>query len=758
MTIIDETHEISDFDEVDFYNNYIDKITCAFKHNVYIDKDGYERCNARRKEERDKYLFKGLKKDHSDNVVLIDCPLDIIPIEFENHSSKNDKIKVDSKTLVDWCNSVYNSALSKNLSACIVSHEGTSPYVYLCNFTNLIEGKEYECKKALLLSLLPAGAEDFVDFSNIGKTLIPVINRPHWKLKKNLGRVHKIIKGINPNLHVNIFPNDLKEKILNTEIQTIPFDTKDFGERDINSIPVTKIFDISKLKLLSNGNYQGAHPIHGSETGMNFTIDTKKNMWGCFRCKAGGKVARAIALTHGIIKKCDEKLTVEQFKDILKIAEDEYNLPKETILLQDLTKMIQTITHYSSVVELVTLLYEQQPIYYDKNKIYWLWNKKSYRWEIVDETDILNCISKNSTYNTIKSKERTEILEAIKQICRNKQPLEPKISWIQFKDKIYDLETNEILQASEKYFISNPIPWKMGENEDTPELDKLLEEWVGKERVLTLKEIMAVCTLTHMPINRIICLIGNGRNGKGIFTKLLIKLLSKENCTATELTRLLSSRFEVVKLYKKLLVEIGEIDRTVFKQTALLKAISGEDTLTGEHKGKTPLDFINYAKPLIKTNVLPETTDETDGFYSRWCIVQFPNQFNEGPSPLCKISDKEFENFCKSIPRLVKNVMSRGGYWKEGDINTRKEVYKEYSNPLDKFIEEFCIHDINSFIIYSEFQDKFIEYLKINGFKLQSTQSIGRNLRLKKYDTKIKTWTDTYGTHNTHIIEGLKFS
>jgi hypothetical protein len=48
-----------------------------------------------------------------------------------------------------------------------------------------------------------------------------------------------------------------------------------------------------------------------------------------------------------------------------------------------------------------------------------------------------------------------------------------------------------------------------------------------------------------------------------------------------------------------------------------------------EFKGKNSSDFHNYAKPIITCNVLPETPDKSGGFYRRWCIVDFPNQFDE---------------------------------------------------------------------------------------------------------------------------------
>ena len=128
----------------------------------------------------------------------------------------------------------------------------------------------------------------------------------------------------------------------------------------------------------------------------------------------------------------------------------------------------KAVTGYVDAMGLAEQFYNVQPVYYDKAKIFWLWDFKKFCWENVDETDILNAINETSSANTINSKQKGEILEAMRQVGRKKmpQPMHPK--WIQFKDKIYDLKNDKSFDASPKYFTVNPIPWKIAEKEDTP--------------------------------------------------------------------------------------------------------------------------------------------------------------------------------------------------------------------------------------------------------------------------------------------------
>jgi hypothetical protein len=67
-----------------------------------------------------------------------------------------------------------------------------------------------------------------------------------------------------------------------------------------------------------NGEFQGSHPIHGSETGMNFAINPKKNVWHCFRCKTGGDPVSWIAYAHCNVSETDcNNLSNEQFKEVI---------------------------------------------------------------------------------------------------------------------------------------------------------------------------------------------------------------------------------------------------------------------------------------------------------------------------------------------------------------------------------------------------------------------------------------------------------
>jgi P4 family phage/plasmid primase-like protien len=373
------------------------------------------------------------------------------------------------------------------------------------------------------------------------------------------------------------------------------------------------------------------------------------------------------------------------------------------------TPFLKLDNYYDNVIR----LYETQPFFYDKSKIFWLWNKKQFCWEMVDETDIMIIIDEELGFGgqLVSSGIRTNYLEAFKQVGRKNIPKDAPKTWVQFKNKIFDIETKEVLDASTEYFMCNPIPWEIGTSNDTGTIDKLFNEWVGEKYVDTLYEIIAYCCLADYPIHLMFCLVGCGRNGKSQFQKIIQKFLGVDNISSTELDLLIDNRFESTKLFKKLVCVLGETNFGLMKKTSLLKKLSGGDLIGFEFKNKTPFDAANYAKIIINSNALPSSLDTSDGFYRRWFIINFPNEFPEGKDIVDSIPDIEYINLAKKVTGILPILLENGKLTNQGTIEQRKDAYIMASNPLPFFLSEFCYRDPNICIKSNELYNAYVKYL-----------------------------------------------
>lgn len=383
------------------------------------------------------------------------------------------------------------------------------------------------------------------------------------------------------------------------------------------------------------------------------------------------------------------------------------------------------------------LFIEDNPLFYDKNGMWWKWNFNEYKYEIVDEIDILNSILEKLDIDTVNSKARTEIINSLKQIGRKNIPKDIKNTWIQFKDVIVDINTGKKFTASPEYFVTNPIPYSLHNNnfEETPTMDKIFEEWVGKEHVKTLYEIIAYCLLPYYPIHRLFCFIGSGMNGKSCFLGLLRKFIGKNNCTSTELDTLITSRFEISRLHKKLVCLMGETNFSEIEKTSIIKKLTGGDLIGYEYKNKNPFEECNYAKIIIATNNLPTTTDKTIGFYRRWCIIDFPNQFSEEKEILDEIPEEEYESLALKCCSFLKDLLKKRKFYNEGGVEERIEKYEAKSDFLQKFLDEFIQEDLDEYISKADFYKKFKEWCVENRHRKMAENTLGKKMKEKGIET-----------------------
>jgi len=392
--------------------------------------------------------------------------------------------------------------------------------------------------------------------------------------------------------------------------------------------------------------------------------------------------------------------------------------------------------------ELVSAVQEVTPIYYDRARIYWRWNPIRLCYEIVDETDLLLGVLRTCAEpDVIKSEFKNKVMEAMRLMGRERVVKPVPKSWVQFADCVCDIFTGERFDATPDYFFVSPIPHKVGTTPDTPILDKLFMQWVGSGDPFTRSyEIIAYCLYNGYPIHRVIGFYGGGRNGKGQNMQLINTFLGDENTTACDLDRIIESRFEAAKMYKKLAAFSGETNFNVIRNTSQFKKITGDDKLSGEFKYKSAFDFTNTAKFIIATNSLPMTIDKTRGFMARWLLQIFPNEFDEGVNIVETIPEIEYENLAAKCLKILPELIKRGKFTGEGTIDDRARIYEKLSNPVSVFIEQYCIKDMNAITPLWQLYEQFKSFQIEAGYRQFSSREFQTVLNQTGFDTKPNHW------------------
>jgi putative DNA primase/helicase len=205
---------------------------------------------------------------------------------------------------------------------------------------------------------------------------------------------------------------------------------------------------------------------------------------------------------------------------------------------------------------------------------------------------------------------------------------DPVPQFVNFQNVLYEWQKGVMHPHTPAVYSTIQLPTNWNPNATCPEFDRFLASVVAPDEIPKVWELIGYLMYSGNPLHKAVMLYGTGRNGKGTFMRVLEKLLGKANTTSVTLQALAKERFAPANLFAKLANIAGDIDPTYLEQTAMFKAVTGQDVITAELKFKPAFDFTPYAVPLFSANKIPGSVDTTEGYFARWLIIEFPYNFS----------------------------------------------------------------------------------------------------------------------------------
>lgn len=437
-----------------------------------------------------------------------------------------------------------------------------------------------------------------------------------------------------------------------------------------------------------------------------------------------------------IIKRKENEELLEMFKvkDFVEVAKKMYGMIKYS----KLSKSNFVAKEYTDEV------LKDYDLLYDEFGRLWLYSEKEGIWLENAEKD-LNKILREEYLKENHQRQYCvdEVTSDIKGRAFKRGAFEePSPDLIPFNDKIYDLVKDKPINYSKKYFFTGKLPVNIDtKNNLCPTIDKIFNDILGEKDSLILYQLAAYCLYRAYPNQKIFFLVGDGRNGKTTYINILTKLLDKENVSSVNAKDLEYNDFYPSELYGKLLNNCGELDENVFRSTSMLKKLTGGDMITAQKKFKEPFKFQNYAKMLITTNKLPQTTDRSAGFYRRARIIEFPFIFDVGKNAIVEVEknipEPEYEAFARKCIKILKK-MKDSNFMLNGhkSIEETMTEYENKSSPLVMFLKEKTIKNTDSKISCKNFYNQFNAYLALRKIPEWSPNAITKELKDKGFEMK----------------------
>lgn len=540
--------------------------------------------------------------------------------------------------------------------------------------------------------------------------------------------------SIHPNGNVYEILNDIpiakvtKKEIVDTLFPYIAARTSEYSTEEKEyaekfNISTDKVIELEQLNKKGNGEYQGPHPIHGSESGMNFCVNVDKGVWHCFRCGSGGGLLSWIAVKEGFIK-CYEavpgSLRGDIFKKVLTIARDKYNLrinnPSEyfegsRFVPKRLGDKLMCDFSFKT-------LKGSDKIYFYSGGVY-----KKYGDELIKELVANELGDKFSQHHT---SETLAYIRASTYI----DPEEVNNGWVNLKNGLIDPSCGEFIPHTPEIFSTVQLPIIYDSDADCPMFKEMLKSKCDKDwKYHLVQEMFGYPLLNDQRFEKAFLFYGPKRTMKSTTLYLLGKMLGNENVTAFTLQQLSEDKYAPAYLYGTPANICADLTSKELKSTGMFMQIVGQDKITASKKHEHQMSFYPTTKLIFSCNAVPGTTNKDAAFYRRWILIEFAMQTKESeikPGIRHEL-EKELSGILNWSIKGLKRLLDQNKFTYPYDDEKVKDMYESASDSISSFIHTHIdTEDDIGAIPKREVYNRYKTYCKENRLPVENPIKFGR--------------------------------
>lgn len=309
--------------------------------------------------------------------------------------------------------------------------------------------------------------------------------------------------------------------------------------------------------------------------------------------------------------------------------------------------------------------------------------------------------------DAVDIKELKEVLRRIRN-CLLDSPvaLDPNPYLLGCKNGVVDLTTGEFRDYLPEDLITDQIDVTYNPSAKCTAFLAFIESITPNfsDRITLIDWFAA--TAIREPLAYVLFLLGLGRNGKGIYEKIIKKFFGQAAFRDMPLAEVNRNNFAASGFYKKrgwIASETGK--RKAAIGTDFMKLTSGNGVIDGDRKNQSRIQFEPYFQTIVDTNTMPQIEDSSIGWMERFVKVDLPYIFVANPdkaNPLEKQRDPcLFEKLSTpgELSGILNLLLSRSqviGKSKAIHKRSGAEMFAEYaeqSSSVKTFLDAFCEYD-----------------------------------------------------------------
>lgn len=497
-------------------------------------------------------------------------------------------------------------------------------------------------------------------------------------------------------------------------------------------------------RLCGEGEIRGAHPFHGSTTGMNYAINIHKNAWICRRDghNCGGGPLELFAVKEGIIhcedvrSGCLDGKWREIFEALKKNGYDlvkagiekkrpDKKQPGENEKESNTDIYFQRCTDFGNA-ERFLLRYVNTVVYCSQNASWYVWDNKGF-WNKDSIGTIRELVKKTflSIYNEIEAQETTEARAAVAKwalqcekpehinACLNVAQSDPRVvvtmdkfdtdkNLFNFINGTYDLKNHLFLPHDKENFITRQVQYAYDPYAQCPNfiafLNRIFRSRKDKDIIIDYLQKALGYSLTGEISQQIIFLLhGSGSNGKSTLLETQRMIMGDYGTTidSGSLTTKKndSVRNDIARLPNIRFVVASENAKGTIIDEELIKKLTGGDQVTARFLFQEEFNFYPQLKLWWAFNHPPGVRDLTHSLMRRLKLIPFEERI-----PDTERIDQAvlLELYRSELPGIFNwELEGLKRYQKEGlkDIPAISNAVKEFKEEQDRlhdWITDIC--------------------------------------------------------------------
>ena len=301
----------------------------------------------------------------------------------------------------------------------------------------------------------------------------------------------------------------------------------------------------------------------------------------------------------------------------------------------------------------------------------------------------------------------------------------------------HDGSVKEQEHSADDYFFY-VLPYEYDPKAMCPMFHKFLDEVLpAKDVQEVLQEFVGCCLNPFIKLEKALCCVGSGFNGKSVFFEIVMALLGEDNVCSYNINSLCDDKgYSRAMIRNKLLNYSSDFNGKIFANGIFKQLTSGEP-VEARRLYKEPEILKDYARLAFNCNSMPYSSDTSFGFRRRLLIVPFDVKIDKSKADpdLAKKLKSELSGILiwaiEGLGRFIRNGKKLS---KSSTLENLEQAYKEDTDTVVMFLSaRMCVPDNDNKIGLTPLFNNYREYCRDNNQKAETRENFKMKLKSEGY-------------------------